>query len=47
MRAELLLDDADEAGLLGDLAQGGLRERLALLDAALGQAPDGAAGRAG
>ena len=35
-----------EAGLFGDLAQGGLRERLALLDAALGQAPDRAAGRA-
>ena len=44
MRAQLLLDDAHEARLLGDLAQRRLGEGLALLDAALGESPDGASG---
>ena len=43
MDAELLLDDAHEPGLFGDLAHGRLGEGLAVLDAALGQAPHGAA----
>ena len=47
MDAELVVDDAADAGLLGDLAHGGLGERLAALDAALGQPPHAAARRAG